>query len=181
MPHYRRWRQPGGWYFFTVVTFDRRPLFSRPDVRAALRAAWRRVQTHRPFETFAVVLLPDHLHCVWHLPEGDDDYPTRWRLIKTRTTRALGRVSAPAGSSRARRHEGTVWQRRYWEHVLRDETDLKRHVDYIHYNPVKHGLVRRAGDWPHSTFRKFVAAGEYDEDWGEAEPETLAGWSGAHE
>ncbi len=181
MPRYHRWRQPGGWYFFTVVTMDRRNLLLLPEARAALRVAWRKTQAERSFDVFAVVLLPEHLHCIWRLPEGDDDYPTRWRLIKARTTAALALPSPKVCTSRARRNEGSLWQRRYWEHVLRDEADLKRHVDYVHYNPVKHGLASRAWDWPYSTFPRFVAIGEYDKTWGQGEPESLKSWPGPPE
>ena len=181
MPNYRRWRQPGGVYFFTLVSHQRCPILIEPTFRVALREAWEATRSERPFETPAVVLLPDHLHCLWRLPEGDDDYSTRWRMIKTRVTRALGGRAAPVGSSRERRREGSVWQRRFWEHVIRDETDLKRHTDYIHYNPVKHGHVERAGDWPYSTFQRYLRLGEYDVDWGRAEPETLAAWAGPRE
>jgi putative transposase len=129
-------------YFFTVVTYRRRPLLARPDVRRALRAAWHATCAERPFTTVALVLLPSHLHCVWRLPEGDAEFGTRWRLIKTRTTRALavagwqGQAPSP---SRARTQEATIWQRRFWEHQIRDDEDLRQHVDYVHYNPGNSG------------------------------------------
>jgi len=111
----------------------------------------------------AMVVLPDHLHCVWTLPRGDADYPTRWRLIKTWVTQR-------SGLEDFRRPKRTVWQARYWEHVIRDETDYRQHVDYIHYNPVKHGYVHKPGDWPYSSFRRCVKAGLYSEEWGRTEP-----------
>ena len=181
MPNYRRWRQPGGVYFFTVVTYERRPILVWPIFRAALRQAWEATRADRPFDTLAVTLLPDHLHCLWRLPDGDDEYSVRWRMIKTRVTQTVGAREVPVASSRERRNEGSVWQRRFWEHVIRDEADLKRHADYIHYNPVKHGHVARSADWPYSSFQRYVRLGEYDVDWGKAEPETLSGWPGPRE
>ena len=184
MSWYRRYRQPGGTFFFTVVTNERRRILTQPDARSILRHAISRTRTQRPFECLAMVLLDDHLHCLWRLPPNDDDFPTRWRLIKARFTRAwlASRAKAPIRSkSRTQRGEQAVWQRRYWEHLIRDETDLKRHIDYIHFNPVKHGYVARAADWPHSTFGRFVGMGEYQSDWGQAEPDTLHGWRGPGE
>jgi len=127
----------------------------------------------------AVVLLPDHLHCLWQLPLGDDDYATRWRIVKSRFTRSLlgaGYVEPRRGASRRRRREHAVWQRRAWEHRVRKEMDWKNHLDYIHYNPVKHGLVAAPGLWPYSTFAKYVAMGEYEPNWGSTEPKNLAEW-----
>ena len=160
MSNYRRARVPGGNYFFTLVSHDRRPVLTNENVRAALRAAVQTVREEHPFVVEAWVLLPDHLHCLWRLPEGDADYSMRWAKIKRLTRHHLG---MPAGEK--------LWQPRYWEHSIRDETDFARHADYIHWNPVKHGLVRCAADWPHSTFHRFVEAGMYPEDWGVAENE----------
>jgi putative transposase len=179
MSSYRRWRQPGGTFFFTLVTHARRAVLTVPEVRAMLRQAFQGVSVKRPFETLGVALLPEHLHCIWRLPEGDEDYATRWRQIKGQVTRgyAAGEMAeSPTTSARRRRGERGLWQRRYWEHWIRDELDRKRHMDYIHYNPVKHGLVARAGDWPFSSFRRYVALGEYESDWGEAEPTSLHDW-----
>jgi putative transposase len=177
MPDYRRWRQAAGTYFFTLVTDRRKSILTSPPFRRALHEAWAMTRLERPFETLAVVLLPDHLHCLWRLGD-DDDFSTRWRLIKARVTRAAAQSDAqPApASSRRKRGEATIWQRRFWEHLIRDEADLKRHTDYIHWNPVKHGLVARARDWPYSTFGRYVLLGEYDLDWGQAEPESLRDW-----
>jgi putative transposase len=130
----------------------------------ALRAAFRDTRTAHPITIEAIVILPDHLHAIWSLPEDDCDFATRWRLIKSAFSRAL-----PQGEriSESRRHKGErgVWQRRYWEHTLRDERDFSRHVDYIHFNPVKHGFVTRVTDWPHSSFHRMVRLGAYPQDW----------------
>ena len=155
MPEYRRVRVPGGTYFFTVVTYDRRPILCQDACRLALRAAIQETRVRFPFESPAWVLLPDHLHCIWKLPEGDADFPTRWRLIKARFSRLVAdglSQSAPANPSRQRHAERTVWQRRYWEHAIRNEEDLRRHIDYIHFNPVKHGLAAEPGEWLYSTY-----------------------------
>ena len=150
---YRRQRVAGGTYFFTVVTAGRRPMLASSDSVGRLREAFRHVRTRHPFRIDAIAVLPDHLHAVWTLPGGDADYSTRWRLIKSRFTR--GYVST-----------GAIWQNRFWEHVIRDERDLAAHIDYIHFNPVKHGLVQRAADWPHSSFHRYAASGVYGADWG---------------
>jgi putative transposase len=163
MRTYTRALLPGATYFFTLAVADRNagPLL---DNIGALRNAFRTVRRAHPFAIDAIVVLPDHLHCLWTLPEGDSDYPTRWRLIKAAFSRAMP-PGEPVSDSRARRGERAVWQRRYWEHVIRDERDFERHVDYIHYNPVKHGWSEAPGRWPYSSFRKFVAAGVYDATW----------------
>ena len=159
MSRYRRVRIPGGTYFFTVVTARRRPWLGTAAGRAALAAALRAVRADQPFETDAIVLLPDHLHCVWTLPPGDTDYARRWRRIKQRTTIILR--ESP---------NGPLWQRRYWEHLIRDEADLHRHLDYIHYNPVRHGLAKAPRDWGPTSFHRFVERGWYSVHW--AGPET---------
>ncbi|MEO0530902.1 MAG: transposase [Planctomycetota bacterium] len=169
MPNYRRAQNGGGVYFFTVVTMGRQRFLTEPSARNALRQAFREVRSRHPFEVVAIVLLPDHLHCVWKLPRGDDDYSNRWSRLKAGfTTRYLASdgTEAPVSVSRAVRGERGVWQRRFYEHVIRDEDDLRRCLDYIHLNPVKHGLVSRARDWPWSSFHRYVRAGEYDVDWG---------------
>ena len=173
MTHYRRNYVPGGTYFFTVVTASRRPIFQTDTTRALLREAIRRIQTKRPFETVATVLLPDHLHCIWTLPHRDSDYSTRWQQIKEGFTRAFlnaGGEEAVTSESRHNRRERAVWQRRFWEHTCRDEDDLKRCVDYVHWNPKKHGLVTNVCDWPWSSFHRFVTEGEYSADWGRDDP-----------
>jgi putative transposase len=156
MPNYVRARVPGATYFFTVVSRDRRPVLTRPDVRAALRDAIQATRVRWPFAVDAWVLLPDHLHCLWTLPEADSDFSRRWSTIKRLTTQRLG---------------GSVWQARFWEHVIRDEADLERHFDYIHWNPVKHANVRAAAQWPYSTFHRFVRRGIYPPDWADQGPE----------
>ncbi|MCB1735317.1 MAG: transposase [Gammaproteobacteria bacterium] len=155
MSNYRRAFQLGGIYFFTVVTHDRRPLFSDAHAIERLRNAFRYVKQRRPFDIDAMVILPDHLHCLWFLPTDDADYATRWQMIKTHFTRAMNRAG----------EQGPYWQPRYWEHLIRDESDLTRHRDYIHYNPVKHGLVARPGDWTASSFARFVRDGLYPTNW----------------
>jgi putative transposase len=235
---YRRVRQPGGAYFFTLVTHERRPLFAEERCRALLRTAIDEARKRRPFAIEAICLLPDHLHAIWKLPDGDSDYSTRWAQIKGRfshdwlaagdamgespgggaarvggerppyTCGAMGespgggaaRVGAerppyadrtdaiyvgdpsnvgwaigPRGQSRTSRREAPVWQRRFWEHALRDEEDYLRHVEYIHFNPVKHGLAARPMDWEWSSFRRYVREGLFEPTWGEQEPPRIRG------
>lgn len=166
MATFRRAMVPGGTYFFTLATFCRQPLLTHPEVVSATRDAISAVRAELPFEVVALVLLPDHLHAVWTLPPDDSDYPRRWALIKRHIAQEARRlVTVPLPHSMAKRHETGVWQRRYWEHLIRDETDLQRHVDYIHINPVKHGYVKRAADWRHSTFHRYVKQGILPTDW----------------
>lgn len=165
--NYRRAFVPGASYFFTLVTEQRRPWLADPDNVELLRGAFREVRATRPFVVAAMVIMPDHLHCIWTLPPGDADFATRWRLIKTWFTKHCNPQLRPAPDpARAAKQQQAVWQHRYWEHLLRDENDFIRHVDYIHYNPVKHGVVAKALDWPYSSFRRYVAAGLYPADWG---------------
>src|SRR5262249_48865466 len=149
MPEYRRWYVPGGTYFFTVVTQDRVPTFHDPLAVRVLGVVMRKVRATYPFHTVAAVVLPDHLHCVWSLPRGDSDYSGRWRWIKAAFTElwlsAGGSETSPT-PSRVQKRERGVWQRRFWELQIRDEMDLEQHVDYIHYNPVKHGYAARPAD-----------------------------------
>jgi putative transposase len=168
MSHYRRVYLPGSTYFFTVVTHDRMPYFADPENVGHLRAAFRQVMEARSFRMEAVVILPDHLHCVWQLPEGDDDFSGRWREIKKATSRQIDRTTNARG-------ERPVWQRRFWEHAIRDDADWRGHVDYIHYNPVKHGLVARPADWPWSSFARAVEQKWYAPAWGERAPDSIAG------
>jgi putative transposase len=165
MRHYLRCRASGGTYFFTVNLAERRGNSLLVDRIAALRDAFRITRAERPFELQAIVVLPEHLHCLWRLPEGDADYSTRWRLIKSRFSRAL-----PANERRTRSRRGKgergIWQRRYWEHLVRGDADFRHHLDYIHFNPVRHGYVRSPGEWPHSSFQHWVMRGVYAEDWG---------------
>ncbi|TPQ29774.1 transposase [Bradyrhizobium guangdongense] len=159
---YRRNRIEGGTYFFTVTLSDRR---SRLLVEHAsqLREAFRSARRERPFEIDAIAILPDHLHTIMTLPADDSDFAGRWRRIKGHFSSAL----LDAGVDLPRRSNGelALWQRRYWEHTVRDENDYARHVDYIHFNPVKHGHVRQVSDWPYSSFHRYVRAGLLPDDW----------------
>ena len=165
MRTYVRARVPGGTYFFTVNLAERRGNRLLVDRIDLLRQAFAQTMRERPFRMPAVVVLPDHMHCLWQLPHGDDDFSTRWRLIKSRFSRALPKLERRTESRVGKRERG-IWQRRYWEHLIRDDADLLRHVDYIHYNPVKHGYVSEPRLWPFSSFRKWVEKGRYPADWG---------------
>jgi putative transposase len=164
MPSYIRTHIPGATYFFTVTLADRSSRLLVERVHA-LRSAYRRVQRRHPFETVAVCVLPDHLHAVWRLPEGDADYASRWQQIKRGFSLACDASASLPQSLRVKREKG-IWQRRYWEHFVRDEDDLRRHVDYVHFNPVKHGHAARVADWPYSSFHRWVARGELPAEWG---------------
>ena len=166
--HYRRAFIPGGTLFFTVVTHNRRPNLASAESVEVLRTAMRTVRQSMPFDIDAMVVMPDHLHCIWTLPPQDADFATRWRLIKTWFTKNSPQcLRATPNLARVAKHEQAIWQHRYWEHVIRDENDYARHVDYIHYNPVKHGLAASAIEWPYSSFARYVAAGIYPSDWGQ--------------
>ena len=164
MPNYRRVWVPGGTYFFTVNLQDRQRSLLVDHVDA-LRSAFAAVQAVRPFALIAAAVLPDHLHCMWRLPADDADNATRWRQIKTEFSQALPREEGRSATRAARKERG-IWQRRFWERLLRDERDLRHHIDYIHINPVKHGYVERVADWPHSSFHRYVRRGVLPEDWG---------------
>jgi len=171
MTDYRRWRVAGGTYFFTVVTHGRRPFLTDDVARSCLRESIRIVRARRPFRVDAIVILPDHLHAIWSLPAGDADYATRWQLLKrcfTKSYLAAGGAEARGSASRFAKGERGVWQRRYFEHTCRDEADMKRCRDYLHVNPLKHGLVARVIDWPWSSFHRYVRLGEYEPQWGSA-------------
>jgi REP element-mobilizing transposase RayT len=233
MSNYRRAKIPGGYYFFTVVTYNRQPLFGDESARVCLRQVWKDVQHRWPFTVVALCLLPEHLHCIWKLPDGDDNYSTRWSLIKrrfaqqyrgmttcrvdslpvhadfvrnersacrvdsfavhadfvrnersacrvdsfavhadfVRNERSACRVDSSAvhadithpalTPSGIKRNESGIWQRRFWEHYLKDGRDIQRHIAYIHYNPVKHGLVEKPQDWSWSTYKSYVESGRY--------------------
>ena len=159
MPNYRRVHRSGGAYFFTHVTYQRYPWLCTDIARNSLRNAIISVRRKYPFSIDAFVLLPDHLHCIWTLPEGDSNYANRWRLIKLIVTKECGKdLALPLEKSRSgeRRREGNLWQRRYWEHCILDERDFANHCNYIHYNPVKHGLVQRPSDWAFSSIHRFI-------------------------
>ncbi|MGA4323921.1 REP-associated tyrosine transposase [Ectopseudomonas hydrolytica] len=166
MSDYRRAREQGACYFFTLVSHQRRPLLTEAPVRAALRGAIEQVRQGYPFAIHGWVLLPDHLHCLWQLPPGDAEFGLRWSMIKRLTSQALPQSEGISLSRRLRREAG-LWQRRFWEHRIRDEQDLRRHLDYLHWNPVRHGLVQQVVDWPWSSFHRLVREGVYPADWGE--------------
>lgn len=164
---YRRDYTAGATYFFTVVTFRRALLFNRPEAVAGLRAAFYGEMARRPFQIDAIVIMPDHLHAIWTLPAGDMDYSIRWRNIKRSFTTIIPSEQRPSVvASRQRKHEQSIWQRRFWEHRIRDERDFNRHTDYIHYNPVKHGIVTRPVDWPYSSIHRYIRDGVISPDWG---------------
>jgi putative transposase len=179
MTHYRRLIVAGGTYFFTQVTHQRQPWLCTEIARTTLRAAITHIRQNYPFTIDAFVLLPNHLHCIWTLPAGDSDYATRWRLIKGYVTKQAAselNLDAKRSQSRQKRREGNLWQRRFWEHGIRNERDFIRHCDYIHHNPVRHGLCRKPGEWKYSSLHRFVAQGIYPPDWGQlGEPETPLG------
>jgi putative transposase len=164
MPRYLRAKIKGSVFFFTAVLADRRSSLLVDEIDR-FRRSYRAVQQGRPFETIAICILPDHLHALWALPEGDADFSTRWSLIKSGFSRGFDPAQSRSSSKVAKREKG-VWQRRYWEHAIRDDADLERHVDYIHFNPVKHGYVTRVSDWPHSSFHRYVEGGLLVADWG---------------
>lgn len=164
MPNYRRFFAAGGTYFFTVNLADRGSEALTGHIED-LRAAVRFVRSKRPFEIDAMVVLPDHLHSVWSLPEGDRDFPTRWKEIKTIFTKRTGLSGARSRSMRAKGEQG-LWQRRYWEHRIRDEADYRAHVAYCWGNPVKHGLVDVASDWRYSSIHRDMRSGRVPADWG---------------
>jgi putative transposase len=165
MPDYRRAWHPGGTYFFTLNLLRRRNNDLLVRHIEQLRDAVRKVRLAHPFEIHGFVVLPDHLHCVIRLPEGDADFALRLRLIKGAFSKTIPHDEWRS-TVRERRGERGIWQRRYWEHLIRDESDYRAHMDYVHFNPVKHGLVAQVTDWPHSTFRRLVAEGIYPVDWG---------------
>ena len=162
MSNYRRVYHPGGLYFFTVITAQRRPIFRSAHAIDVLREGFRYVMARRPFELEAIVILPDHVHCLWQLPDGDADFSNRWKMLKGYVTRQLPEVVGP------------IWQPRFWEHLIRNEDDRQRHLDYIHFNPVKHGLVNDPAAWQASSFKRFRKRGDYPQGWGVTEPSNIA-------
>lgn len=174
MPNYRRYRIPGGSYFFTVNLLQRHGndlLIKEID---RFRDTILNVKQLRSFHIDAWVVLPDHMHCIWTLPPGDDDYTGRWRAIKAIFSRSLPHTERRSKVRIARGERG-IWQRRFWEHAIRDNKDYSAHMDYIHYNPVKHGYVKQVVDWPLSTFRHWVDKGVYPIDWCGTEDELIDG------
>jgi len=169
MPEYRRRRVPGGTYFFTVNLADREGSDLLDHV-GLLRSAYAATRLEHPFRTDAIVILPEHLHAVWTVPPGDSDYSTRWKKIKTRFTRAL--APRPRGSaSKCAKGEKGLWQRRFWEHTIRDARDFARHVEYCWINPLKHGHVARVADWPYSSFHRDVRTGIVAAHWATVPPD----------
>lgn len=171
---YRRADTAGGTYFFTVNLAERS---SDMLVRHIddLRAVMQHVKQTHPFALLAMVVLPEHLHAIWRLPPDDTNYPLRWSQIKTGFSRRMAKTERVRTSRQAKRERG-IWQRRYWEHQIRDEVDLARHVDYIHFNPVKHGWVARPVDWPHSTLHGYIERGMVTPDWGAEITEGVGGY-----
>lgn len=163
MSQYRRSLIPGATYFFTVTLADRQSntLLENIDL---LRSSYQRVTQAYPFTTLAIAIMPDHLHAVWQLPPNDSDYSKRWSVIKAGFSKHLPANELRSQSKINKREKG-IWQRRFWEHQIRDERDLQQHIDYVHYNPVKHGLVDRVQDWPYSSFHQYVQRGELPIDW----------------
>ncbi len=169
MTHYRRATAAGGTYFFTVVTYRWQRFLCDDDVRVALRESIQQARSNHPFVIDAWVLLPDHMHCVWTLPPADADFSIRWSAIKRGLTRRVGARLHRAdlmNDSKLAHGESTLWQRRFWEHQIRDAIDLQAHVDYIHFNPVKHGFVASASDWSYSSIHRYIQNGAYPTDWG---------------
>jgi putative transposase len=172
MVSYRRNLVPGGTFFFTVTLTDRRSS-ALVDHVDALRGAFRAGRRERPFTVDAIVILPEHLHAIFTLPTGDADFPGGWRRIKGHFSNHM--IAAGASAKRHPNGDYALWQRRFWEHTIRNEDDFARHVDYIHFNPVKHGLVSRVRDWPYSSFHRYVREGLLAEDWaGESDADGLS-------
>ena len=172
---YRRAKIKGGTYFFTVNLAQRNRSLLVDEIDK-LRNTMANVIKRHPFKLDAIVVLPEHLHALWTMPEDDCDYATRWMLIKSGFSRQLPKGER-RNASRIKKGERGIWQRRYWEHLIRDEQDYKRHVDYIHYNPVKHGYVNRASDWQYSSIHRFIANKILDQNWGSnIKPFEAVGW-----
>jgi putative transposase len=181
MPHYTRNFVQGGTFFFTVVTYDRHPWLCSDAARQSLRHAIEKVRLNMPFTIDAWVLLPEHLHCIWTLPPDDNNFSTRWRLIKGYVSKSLTDEQhvIQLSLSRQKRNESALWQRRFWEHTIRNEADYIAHCDYIHYNPVKHGLCKSPREWAYSTYHRYVESGIYGPDWSTgAEPALPEGIGG---
>lgn len=153
-------------YFFTVVSYARRPILCDEIIRVALRQAIQEVKQQYDFTINAWVLLPDHMHTIWTLPEYDTNYSRRWALIKRKVSQQCGKYYALNHQGYAKRHEALIWQRRFWEHAIRNEIDFIQHMNYVHFNPVKHGLVQQVIDWQYSTFHRYVKQEIYPQNWG---------------
>jgi len=172
MPNYRRDQTPGATWFFTVVAFQRRPIFCNRKFRNSLKRAILRTQENHPFNVNAWVLLPDHLHCVWTLPDDDSDFSIRWKLIKqyvSRDCQSEFKLQVSLSAAKRKRRESSIWQRRFWEHKIRGEKDYKTHLDYLHFNPVKHGYCDTPSEWRYSSFHRHQAEGIYPMNWAATE------------
>ncbi|AMK77081.1 MULTISPECIES: REP-associated tyrosine transposase [Methylomonas] len=165
MTEYRRFQHAGATWFFTVNLVERHGNRLLTDQIDLLRMAFAHVKARHPYEIDAIVILPEHLHCILTLPAGDSDFSVRWGLIKAYFARHIAKGER-ISKSREKRGERGLWQRRFWEHLIRDEADYRQHIDYIHWNPVKHGWVQCVKDWPHSSFHGYVKRGVYPESWG---------------
>jgi putative transposase len=173
MPDYLRIKIEGGTYFFTLVTYQRKPLFLQETAIELFLESLNHVRTYHPFSALAHCILPDHVHLLWEMPINDANYSVRIGEIKKRfSKRFITQFENPflVTTTQKMRGETGIWQRRFWEHFIRDEEDLKQHIDYIHYNPVKHGLVNKANEWSASSFFDYVKAGYYNDDWGQGIP-----------
>ena len=171
MSQYRRAKTAGGTYFFTVVSFKRQKILCDQSIRNALRQAIKITQLKYPFIIDAWVLLPDHLHCIWTLPEGDSDFSKRWSLIKRQVSIECSKQYKQnqwLTNSTKKHRNSTIWQRRFWEHKIRDQDDFNNHLDYIHFNPVKHGLCKEPISWEYSTFHRYIREGKYTKNWATA-------------
>lgn len=167
MPSYHR-ESAGNTYFFTVITYRLMPILNGEKSTEILRSAWKTVAERFPFSTVGICLMPDHIHTIWTLPEDDQNNSLRWKEIKRQFTKRYLAEIGPVGDrnrSREKRGEAAVWQRRFWEHTIRDDDDLARHINYIHFNPVKHGLVTEVEDWRWSSFHRFMREGYYGPEW----------------
>jgi putative transposase len=162
MVAYRRHHIPSGTYFFTV-NLQNRSLSLLIDHINLLRFAFLHTQQNMPFKIIAIVIMPDHLHTIWQLPEGDNDYSRRWQLIKSKFTQ---QVRKEKHFQKNKKGEYGIWQRRFWEHTIKNENDLNRHIDYIHFNPVKHGYVKTVKEWKYSSFSKYVKNDVLPLNWG---------------
>jgi putative transposase len=174
MPDYHRVYVNGGTYFFTLITYMRYPIFKEETAIRLLKNCFQITMKKYLFYVDAIVIMPDHLHTIWTLPDGEFDFSVRWKQIKmTFSKRYSGNYSNKLTKSMINKKEKGIWQRRFWEHAIRSQEDFNKHCDYIHYNPVKHGLVNIPTEWEHSSFRKFVEKGLYDKDWGKLERREL--------
>ena len=177
MPRHRRLHTGNTW-FFTLVSFRRNPVLCLPPIRSALRRAIVDVRGTRPFDIDAWVLMPDHLHCIWTLPDGDADHAARWSMIRRAVSRVALVSTVSTGTrnpSRIEHRDASVWQRGVDAHQIRNDGEFARQVDYIHFNPVRHGHAARAADWPYSTFHRYVKQGVYPADWS-GTPQVEAMW-----